>query len=589
MDMKFSGTFEELKEKLNKIEGKWNETQPNKKVFQYKNGILNWFETTGTINFQGKGEGKNYLEVEAPKLLGIINPDQKQKDTSSKSIKLTKGQDKKTSLEKGLYSHLGLENSELVIGIVSAVGTDSNDVIEKLESFLTSYSYQVKIIRVSELLNKYTGNEHDEYERISHYMEEGNKLRQKNDNAILAAGIIKKIVDSRDNGKNSNSKIAYIINSLKHPNEVNFLRQVYANGFYLIGIHAEEIRRRRYLIEKKDCKATNADELIKIDEDELVPFGQKTRDTYHLADFFLDLGADEEKTTNSLKRFLDLMFSHPYHTSSFDEFAMFMAFNTATRSGDLSRQVGAVITRHKQILATGTNEVPKFGGGQYWAEYTDETKNISDKPDGKDYTREEDPNKRIKTEIINEIVDLLKRDNIIEDEEQVKNTLERSPISDLTEFGRVVHAEMEAILSCGRAGISTVDATLYCTTFPCHNCAKHIVASGVKRVVYVEPYPKSRALDLHSDSIILKTTFDENKNKSNENKRVVFEPFIGVGPRRFLDLFSLDLGAGKKLKRKNNAGKILEWDKAIRTPLTNQSYLDVEQKVKKLWEDKNDE
>ncbi|MDN3612645.1 hypothetical protein QWZ16_23945 [Vibrio ostreicida] len=26
--------------------------------------------------------------------------------------------------------------------------------------------------------------------------------------------------------------------------------------------------------------------------------------------------------------------------------------------------------------------------------------------------------------------------------------------------------------------------------FPCHNCAKHIVASGIKRVVYVEPYPK---------------------------------------------------------------------------------------------------
>jgi deoxycytidylate deaminase len=72
---------------------------------------------------------------------------------------------------------------------------------------------------------------------------------------------------------------------------------------------------------------------------------------------------------------------------------------------------------------------------------------------------------------------------------------------DITEFGRPVHAEMEAILSCARIGISPKMGTLYCTTFPCHNCAKHIVAAGIKRVVYVEPYPKSKAEKLHSDSL----------------------------------------------------------------------------------------
>ncbi|TMQ08861.1 MAG: hypothetical protein E6J90_35770 [Deltaproteobacteria bacterium] len=36
----------------------------------------------------------------------------------------------------------------------------------------------------------------------------------------------------------------------------------------------------------------------------------------------------------------------------------------------------------------------------------------------------------------------------------------------------------------------------------CHNCAKHIVASGIRRVVYVEPYVKSQAVQLHGDAIL---------------------------------------------------------------------------------------
>ena len=84
-----------------------------------------------------------------------------------------------------------------------------------------------------------------------------------------------------------------------------------------------------------------------------------------------------------------------------------------------------------------------------------------------------------------------------------KEVLKDTGILDITEYGRAVHAEMEALLSCGRSGVSTRQCTLYTTTFPCHNCAKHIVASGISRVVFVEPYPKSLANDLHSDAIFL--------------------------------------------------------------------------------------
>jgi cytidine deaminase len=149
--------------------------------------------------------------------------------------------------------------------------------------------------------------------------------------------------------------------------------------------------------------------------------------------------------------------------------------------------------------------------------------------------------------------------------------LDASPIADLTEYGRVVHAEMEALLSCARLGVSTKGGTLYSTTFPCHNCAKHIVAAGIERVVYIEPYPKSKALEFHDDSIDL--GFDKTSGK------VHFEPFVGVGPRRFFDLFSFRHGNSRTIRRKKNglAEKWNEQDAILRLQMLPYSYLELEQ------------
>jgi deoxycytidylate deaminase len=69
--------------------------------------------------------------------------------------------------------------------------------------------------------------------------------------------------------------------------------------------------------------------------------------------------------------------------------------------------------------------------------------------------------------------------------------LRKSKVMDLLEFGRIIHAEMSAITDAARLGIEIKDSTLYCTTFPCQICAKHIVAAGLDTVVCLEPYPKS--------------------------------------------------------------------------------------------------
>ncbi|QLB19937.1 cytidine deaminase [Mannheimia granulomatis] len=469
-----------------------------------------------------------------------------------------------------------MHNSELIIGIVSAVGSESRTIIESLKSRLEIFEYHTEIIKLSSILPEF--NKQGEYQRIRHYMKQGDKLREESkNNAILAAKAIKLITHCRE--QSSKEKRAYIIDSLKHPDEVELLRKVYGDGFYLFGIHADEKRRMDFLIHEKGCSQEAANELIKIDENENFSYGQKTRDTYHLADFFLNLGSNGDAVKNHLQRFLNLIFSNPHLHPTFDEFAMFMAFNSSIRSGDLSRQVGAVISKNKQIISTGANDVPKFGGGLYWAEQ-DNSGNVNDFPDGKDYKRGVDSNKQTQAEIIQEIIrDVEKIQLNSEQKSKLETILRNSKISDLTEFGRVVHAEMEAILACGREGISTINAILYCTTFPCHNCAKHIIASGIKRVVYVEPYPKSKALEFHSESIELRSSFEQ--GKTTEDK-VIFEPFIGVGPRRFLDLFSMSLGAGSKLKRKQKDGRIIPWEgdnKSIRTPLLINSYLELEKEA----------
>lgn len=294
---------------------------------------------------------------------------------------------------------------------------------------------------------------------------------------------------------------------------------------------------------------------------------------YHQADFFINYDSDknsklsEHKLKQQLKRFFNLIHGYPYLTPTKDEFMMHMAFASALRSADLSRQVGVVIANSRgDIIATGANDIPKSGGGLYWSNVHPENGTIYDSALGRDYMRGFDSNVVERAEIIYELADSLQ---LSTDQIQI---LKDSSIKHLTEYGRVVHAEMEALMACARNCVSTLKSTLYCTTFPCHNCAKHIIAAGIKRVVYIEPYSKSKALPFHLDSVIDEEENPISKNLNgellalSENKmekfgydaednlsKVLFESFIGVGPRLFRQLFKM-----KADSRKDSSGKVLQ-------------------------------
>jgi dCMP deaminase len=67
-----------------------------------------------------------------------------------------------------------------------------------------------------------------------------------------------------------------------------------------------------------------------------------------------------------------------------------------------------------------------------------------------------------------------------------------------------IHAELNAILWAARRGTSIDKGTIYCTTKPCVQCTKNIIASGIIRIVYSEDYP------LNDNTILDKFLSDNN-------------------------------------------------------------------------------
>ncbi len=460
--------------------------------------------------------------------------------------------------------------SELVIGLVYAVGTDYKPVQESIETILRERGYTPNSIRVSGLIQSLTERNlpsGSEVERVSVRMNAGNTACRDSGRkdlwALAAIAEINKLRGTDLAAQTSLRRFAHLIFSLKRPEEVATLRKVYGDGFFLIGVFATEKERLDSLIEKNAPKQ-DAIDLIKRDEDEVTDeFGQQTRETFQLSDVFVQLkrGAYREE----LSRFFSLVFSDPYVTPTQQEHAMFLAYASSLRSGQLGRQVGAAITSKRgDVLGVGCNDVPKPGGGLYWP----------DPEDRRDHRLGFDTNDKQR----NKIVDLLISKLPENDGGLDRNTLRRAfrGVLDITEYGRAVHAEMDALLTCARSGVSPQGGILYATTFPCHNCTRHIIAAGIERVFYIEPYAKSRAEELHEDAIVVEEKAA--KPGCRSRWRVPFTHFVGVGPRRYFDLFSLNLSRGHELVRKSN-GQVIPLatsDCWPRIPLSHFTYIERE-------------
>lgn len=122
----------------------------------------------------------------------------------------------------------------------------------------------------------------------------------------------------------------------------------------------------------------------------------------------------------------------------------------ATRSTCLRRQVGALLVKDRNILATGYNGVPS--GIRHCEE-----------------------------------VGCLR--------EQLK-----VPSGERHELCRGLHAEQNAIIQAARHGINIQGAKLYCTDSPCSICSKMLINAGIEQIVYGRGYADDLAREMLAEA-----------------------------------------------------------------------------------------
>lgn len=153
----------------------------------------------------------------------------------------------------------GSDGPEIVLGLVGAVGTDLALVFDVLEAALDEVAYRAENVRLSALLGELDWDRElpdaplDEH--IAKHMDAGDELRETWDRGdALALVAVPEILDRREAATGDPeipaSRCAYVLRSLKHPDEVERLRSVYGRRFLLLAAYAPREKRTRDLDRK---------------------------------------------------------------------------------------------------------------------------------------------------------------------------------------------------------------------------------------------------------------------------------------------------------------------------------------------------
>lgn len=500
------------------------------------------------------------------------------------------------------------EVPEIVLAMARPIGTDTSAVRTILEEELRRTGFLTVQISVAglidELFNKLQHEIREEsassrYERLMTF---GDYLRFTRGEEAAADLVVRRIVDDRPAAQHRAREIdangvAYVVRNLMHPAEVLQLRNIYKTRFFLLGVFGDERDRLEQLVRElseggdSEAKAVaNAERLTDVDAGKRPSSVHLSRGslsvdrTFHMADVFVSLSSSggTQRAEETLHRFIDQLYANPFGTPEPTEIGMSHAYLAARNSGALARPVGAAIVDETgSLLSIGWNDPAAPGGGLY-------SESSDSEPDSSDPHRIDAIHYFVERLLSTETwttQDTLEGLPFEEREWWLafhRATEDLSPLTraavvslvslpeisatrivNLIEFGRCVHAEMAAITDAARRGVAIQDATMYVTTFPCHECTRNVVAAGIAKVVFVEPYGKSlatklyrrRSVDFHSGP----------PSRELATDRVHFLPYVGISPNRFDVLFSWverKVGLKKLLDHPDqHAGAKVKWDR----------------------------
>jgi len=543
--------------------------------------------------------------------------------TNLSVVKSDSDSDSKTKNKALLKKIDSRSTNEIIIGFSGLIGSGISSMVKTFVKKFQKKGYDTKYLKLSvflkdrynttrlEITDDYLEykklNENIEklsyYERIISLQSIGNHLRDKFHTSILSQYALNKIFNYRigtdfpdkdieeklrailEDAKDKNIKRVTFIDSIKHIDEYKLLRTVYNNMFYMIGILCPEKIRIKRIKNDYDIDYERLQLLIDRDKKEDIDNGQQALKVLQESDIFLR-SISLDTSNESIERYVDLILGEPYIRPTIDEFGMFTAQAAARQSGCISRQVGAsIFSKDNDIISTGCNDAPIFGGGHY--------ANVSIVPDSKLQDNrccslgsdEKCKNTEQLDKILNDIKQIVKGEvgSIKDlDTDKLSDTIfKNTRIKSLIEFSKAVHAEMDAITTAARNGCNSLKgATLYSTTFPCHLCATNIIATGITKVYYIEPYLKSLAVNLHEDQVNFDPK-DIDPNHEDNIDKVLFLPFEGVAPKQYLNIF-------KSCNRKEENGTKIEYDIKKAIPALKQmmdSYTDYELAISNSFKD----
>jgi len=358
-----------------------------------------------------------------------------------------------------------------------------------------------------------------------------------------------------------------ILHRLILKNEVEALRKLFGERFYVLGIYSAPENA------KDPVAQWRADDI---------------RNCLAQADYLIN-GKKRDTNHPGMERFVRLLFSDWTIGPTWQEYGMFMAWAASLRSSDISRQVGAaILDEHHSLIAVGTNEVPRPGGGLYWEDPEWDHRDVKESLDSSPYlkaqaaagvlfrlleelsrSRKRENDKQRLLKVLQELGVSVKMLSSLhkgdgdplkipaEGREFFYRLVKDTRLKSVLDFGRSVHAEMAAITDAALRGVPLRGCHVFVTTFPCHNCARHIIASGAQDVYYIEPYPKSLVSELHKNEICLWDEWDKDKNSTGpDDRRVRLKAFFGVAPRFYPTAFGF-IPAEDKIE---DVWKVKKWD-----------------------------
>ena len=325
--------------------------------------------------------------------------------------------------------------------------------------------------------------------------------------------VINKLIESH---REENKRSQIVIDSLRNPLEIMFLRERYS-AFYMIAINKDEDEINETLKKNFNVKNDYGD-IVKIDLVEYKGgsssefYKQNVSDCIQKADIHIsnineftakefNLKLKENKDNTSPKysvemqllKYIALITQPGIVTPSPEERCMQLAYTAKYNSGCISRQVGAAITdEFYSIQAIGWNNTPE---GQVPCSLRNAEDLINKNNDYDAFTPFEKKDTEFQkvfstyynTAEIESKKKLLNGRNVCFCFKTLKNSYSEGKNQVHT---RSLHAEESAFLQITKYGGNGIrNGKLFTTASPCELCSKKAYQLGIKVIYYIDPYP----------------------------------------------------------------------------------------------------